>query len=118
MKFIFVLIAVFAICSCSTNLEAKIENNKVIECIRDAKPIYEKIVEIVKIVQNKQWEKILTKAVELVKLTKETVEKCVGKKAGEITLAVDPITIVKVVIAVGSAIYNGVKLIQTIRNKK
>ena len=116
MKFIFVFIAVLAICSCSADLQAKYDKKEIMECVNGAKPILEKLLDIVYAVQNKQLDKIVAKGRELFNLVKESIGKCL-KQTGEINLNVAPLVVIKVVIAVGSAIYNGYKLVQAIRNK-
>jgi hypothetical protein len=117
MKFIFVLIAVLALCSCTPDLEAKINTNHLRECVNGVQPIIEKIIDIVYAVQEKRLEQIFNKGKELFNLVKATYSTCIANKNGEINLNIAPLVVVKVVVAVAGAAVNVYKLVQTIRNK-
>ena len=55
MKFIFVLFAIVVLSTCNTDLEATVNREKAIQCIRSAEPILEDIVNIVALIKEKNY---------------------------------------------------------------
>ena len=117
MKFLFVFIAVLALCSCTPDLEAKINSNNLRECVNGVQPIMEKIIDIVYAVQEKRLDQIFNKGKELFNLVQTTYSTCIANKNGEINLNIAPLVVIKVVVAVAGAAYNVYKLVKTVRNK-
>ena len=86
MKFAFVLLAVLALTTCNTELEASIDREQALQCIRYAEPILEDIVEVVAIFQEKNYGQLIPKLVEVVEHVKETIGKCIGQKSADVVL--------------------------------
>ena len=91
MKFsIIALFLVFAVSSCEfleySDLEGIIDKDKIIECIRGCEPVIEDIVEIIKIVQEKQWPELLTIGAKILSDVKEALNKCPLQKDKEVNL--------------------------------
>jgi hypothetical protein len=91
MKFsIIALFLVFALSSCEyleySDLEGIIDKDKIIECIRGCEPVIEDIVEVIKIVQEKQWPELLTIGAKMLNDVKGALNKCPLKKDKETNL--------------------------------
>ena len=86
MKFIFVLLTVLALSTCNTDLEATIDREQALQCIRYAEPILEDIVEVIAIFQEKNYGQLIPKLVEVVDHVKETIGKCIGQKSDDVVL--------------------------------
>ena len=87
---IITLFFVFALSSCKyleySDLEGVIDKDRIIECIRGCEPIIEDIVEIIQIVQEKQWPELLTVGAKVLNHVREALDKCPIKKEKEVNL--------------------------------
>ena len=88
MKFVFVLLTVLALSTCNTDLEATIDREKAIRCIRYAEPVLEDIVNIVNIFQEKNYGQLIPKLTEVVEHVKEIIGNCIGQKSDDVVLQV------------------------------
>lgn len=113
MKFALIsLLIVFALSTCEK--QPDFNREKAIQCIHEAVPIFEEIVDIIALVKNKKWTEISPKVIELITHIKELYKNCIEPKSKEIMLQVAIWPIVKAVWTVGVCIYNGVRFVMSI----
>ena len=89
MKFAIVALFLFAFTTCATlpDLEATIDKDKIIECIRGAEPLLEDIFEIIEAFQTKKiWQKIIPIAQKIFAHVKQVMDTCAKKQSNEIVL--------------------------------
>ena len=89
MKFIIVVLSLFTFTTCSTlpNLEASIDKDKIIECIHEAEPLLEDVVELIEAYQTKKiWQNLVPIATKIVTHVKQAVDTCAKKESNEIVL--------------------------------
>jgi hypothetical protein len=89
MKFAIVALFLFAFTTCATlpDLEASIDKDKIIECIRGAEPLLEDVVELIEAFKTKKiWQNLVPIATKIVTHVKQTVDTCAKKASNEIVL--------------------------------
>ena len=89
MKFAIIALFLFAFTSCATlpNLEASIDKDKIIECIRGAEPLLEDVVELIEAFQTKKiWQNLVPIAQKIIAHVKQAVDTCAKKASNEIVL--------------------------------
>ena len=91
MKFAFVLLTIFALTICNTDLEATINREKAIQCIRSAQPVLEEITEIFAMYQDKKFGQFFSKVLEVVDHVKEIIGTCIGQKSNDVVLQIPTI---------------------------
>ena len=89
MKFAIVALFLFAFTTCATlpDLEASIDKDKIIECIRGAEPLLEDVVELIEAFQTKKiWQNLVPIAQKIIAHVKQAVDTCAKKESNEIVL--------------------------------
>ena len=89
MKFAIVALFLFAFTTCATlpDLEASIDKDKIIECIRGAEPLLEDVFELIEAFQTKKiWQNLVPIATKIVTHVKQAVDTCAKKASNEIVL--------------------------------
>ena len=89
MKFAIVALFLFAFTTCATlpDLEASIDKDKIIECIRGAEPLLEDVVELIEAFQTKKiWQNLVPIAQKIIAHVKQAVDTCAKKASNEIVL--------------------------------
>ena len=89
MKFAIVALFLFAFTTCATlpDLEASIDKDKIIECIRGAEPLLEDIFELIEAFQTKKiWQKLIPIAQQIFGHVKQVMDTCAKKQSNEIVL--------------------------------
>ena len=89
MKFAIVALLLFAFTTCATlpDLEASIDKDRIIECIRGAEPLLEDVFELIEAYQTKKiWQNLVPIATKIVTHVKQAVDTCAKKESNEIVL--------------------------------
>ena len=89
MKYALITLFLFAFTTCATlpDLEASIDKDRIIECIRGAEPLLEDVVELIEAFQTKKiWQNLVPIAQKIVAHVKQTVDTCAKKASNEIVL--------------------------------
>jgi hypothetical protein len=89
MKYALVTLFLFAFTTCATlpDLEASIDKDRIIECIRGAEPLLEDVVELIEAFQTKKiWQNLVPIATKIVTHVKQAVGTCAKKENNEIVL--------------------------------
>ena len=89
MKFAIVALFLFAFTTCATlpDLEASIDKDRLIECIRGAEPILEDVVELIEAFQTKKiWQNLVPIAQKIFAHVKQVMDTCAKKQSNEIVL--------------------------------
>ena len=89
MKYALVTLFLFAFTTCATlpDLEASIDKDRIIECIRGAEPLLEDIFEIIEAFQTKKiWQKVIPIAQKILAHVKQVMDTCAKKQSNEIVL--------------------------------
>ena len=89
MKYALVALFLFAFTTCATlpDLEASIDKDRIIECIRGAEPLLEDVFELIEAFQTKKiWQNLVPIAQKIIAHVKQAVDTCAKKASNEIVL--------------------------------